>query len=422
MRQALEQRADRGVEFTAERPRRSAGPRGGLAGDGRQHLVASYFPIRIADTDELVGFGFTVVDVTERTRLLEALGAERARYERLAATDVLAVFGGEEERITEANEAFLALLGYTAEDVAQGRLTGPTLTPPDWAEADARALAELADSGRARAYDKEYRHADGHRVPVQIGVVALERKPLRWLAYATDLSAERAAQAELRLFQALVERSGDFIAVAAPDGRAVYVEPGRSGAGRPGRGRTGRRDAPGRLRRAGRAGGLAAGPDPDGAAPGPPSGGEPAGPPGHRRAVGGGAPDVHRDGRRRAGQHGVRGHGRPGHQRPAAGVAAGRRAGPAGRRAQFGARPGGDRRRGDRGRPVGGGGRHGAGRDRRRRARPRWTWPAAASRRGGCRGTPTSRWPGRSATTSCCRWTGGRPGGGDLPAAAVRRR
>lgn len=216
MRRALAQGPIVGVEFTAE-----AVP----PATCRQHVVASYFPIRITDTDELVGLGFTIVDVTERTRLLEALGAERARYERLAATDVLAVFGGEGERITEANEAFLALLGYTAEDVARGRLTLPSLTPPGWAEADARARAELAASGRARAYDKEYRHADGHRVPVQIGMVALAREPLRWLGYATDLSAERSAQAELRLFQALVERSGDFIAVATPDGRAVYVNP-----------------------------------------------------------------------------------------------------------------------------------------------------------------------------------------------------
>ncbi|MEH0820543.1 MULTISPECIES: SpoIIE family protein phosphatase [unclassified Micromonospora] len=138
---------------------------------------------------------------------------------------MLAVFGGEEDLVTEANEAFLTMLGHTAQDVAQGRLDGRRLTPPGWEEADARALAELRSAGRARTYDKEYRHADGHSVPVQIGVVALEREPLRWLAYATDLSAERATQAELRLFQALVERSGDFIAVAAPDGRAVYVNP-----------------------------------------------------------------------------------------------------------------------------------------------------------------------------------------------------
>ncbi|WP_174530006.1 SpoIIE family protein phosphatase, partial [Micromonospora maritima] len=37
--------------------------------------------------------------------------------------------------------------------------------------------------------------------------------------------ADPAAPAELRLFQALVERSGDFIAVATPDGRTVYVNP-----------------------------------------------------------------------------------------------------------------------------------------------------------------------------------------------------
>ncbi|SBT44509.1 PAS domain-containing protein [Micromonospora auratinigra] len=205
-----------GVEFTVD----PVAP-----GEVPRQVVASYFPIRVHDTDELVGVGFSVVDVTERTRLLEALGAERARHERLAATDVLAVFGGVDERITEANEAFLAMLGYTAEDIAQGRLAWPALTPPGWEEEDARSLASLEATGRSPAYAKEYRHADGRRVPVQIGVVALQRRPLRWLAYALDLSAERATQAELRLFQALVERSGDFIAVADPDGRTVYVNP-----------------------------------------------------------------------------------------------------------------------------------------------------------------------------------------------------
>ncbi|MFI7220860.1 SpoIIE family protein phosphatase [Micromonospora maritima] len=38
-------------------------------------------------------------------------------------------------------------------------------------------------------------------------------------------AADPAAPTELRLFQALVERSGDFIAVATPDGRTVYVNP-----------------------------------------------------------------------------------------------------------------------------------------------------------------------------------------------------
>ncbi|MFG1831770.1 PAS domain S-box protein [Micromonospora chersina] len=216
MRRALADGPIVGVELTT-------GPAG--PDDAPRHLVASYFPIRVRDTDEPVGLGFSVVDVTERTRLQAALGAERARYERLAATDVLAVFGGVDERITEANEAFLTMLGYTAEDVAQGRLTWPALTPPGWEEADARSLADLDATGRSPSYAKEYLHADGRRVPVQIGVVALQRRPLRWLAYALDLSAERATQAELRLFQALVERSGDFIAVADPDGRTVYVNP-----------------------------------------------------------------------------------------------------------------------------------------------------------------------------------------------------
>ncbi|MEH0820542.1 MULTISPECIES: PAS domain-containing protein [unclassified Micromonospora] len=55
MRRALDRGPVVGVESTAE-------PLPG--GADRRHFVSSYFPIRIAGTDELVGLGFTVVDVT----------------------------------------------------------------------------------------------------------------------------------------------------------------------------------------------------------------------------------------------------------------------------------------------------------------------------------------------------------------------
>ncbi len=215
MRQAMADGPVTGVEFTA---------RDGATGRPL-HRVASYVPIRIPGSTEQIGVGFTVVDVTERTRLLQALGEQRTRYERLAATDVLAVFSGVDDIVTEANDAFLTMLGYTQGDLDRGVLRWPDLTPPGWEEADARSLAELATSGRATAFTKEYLHRDGHRVPVLIGVVALERAPLRWLAYAADLTAERSAQAQSRLFQALVERSGDLVAVAGPDGSLRYLNP-----------------------------------------------------------------------------------------------------------------------------------------------------------------------------------------------------
>ncbi|BCJ48326.1 hypothetical protein GCM10010168_77480 [Actinoplanes ianthinogenes] len=204
-----------GVEFVAPEPDT------GLV----RHRVASYFPIRIAGSAEDVGIGFTVVDVTERTRLLQALGEQRTRFQRLVDTDVLAVFGGVDESITEANDAFLGMLGYRRADLELGRLRWPELTPPGWEEADQRSLAELAATGRSSAFPKEYLHADGRRVPVLVGVVALGHAPLRWLAYAADLTAERSAQAESRLFQALVERTGDLVAVARADGSLRYVNP-----------------------------------------------------------------------------------------------------------------------------------------------------------------------------------------------------
>lgn len=221
MRRALTDGPLTGVEFTL------AG--GDLAGaepvDSPRHYVANYFPIRLGADDRVAGVGFTVIDVTERTRLLRALGEERVRYERLAAADVLAVFGGVDDVITEANDAFLQMVGRRREELAAGLLRWTTITPPGWQEVDRAGLRSLYESGRAPAFMKEYLHADGRRVPVLVGVVALDRAPLRWLAYATDLTAERDAQAELRLFRTLVERSGDVIAVSDSTGDIGYLNP-----------------------------------------------------------------------------------------------------------------------------------------------------------------------------------------------------
>jgi PAS domain S-box-containing protein len=73
-----------------------------------------------------------------------------------------------QDRILEANDAFLRIVGYGREDLVSGSLrrTGP----PEWREHDERALAELRSTGSFQPFEKEYFRKDGSRVPVLVGV------------------------------------------------------------------------------------------------------------------------------------------------------------------------------------------------------------------------------------------------------------
>lgn len=158
-----------------------------------RHAVARAVPLRDRNGDVVEWVG-TVTDVHDQHVLLRELDVTRAQLEALMDADVLAFFFGEDDRITQANEAFLTLTGYSQDDLDAGRLSWRALTPPGWEEADRYALDQLVRNGRCDPFEKEYIRADGRRVPVELGVVALEREPLRWVGYVVDLTERKATE------------------------------------------------------------------------------------------------------------------------------------------------------------------------------------------------------------------------------------
>jgi PAS domain S-box-containing protein len=162
-----------------------------------RELQVSAYPVRSPDGG-LLGVGLTVVEVTEQNRLERELTESRARLAALMEADVLAFVFGEDDRVTHANDAFLDLVGHRRADLDAGLLSWSSLTAPGWEDQDRVALVQLERDGRADAYEKEYLDADGHRVPVEVGVVAIDHRPLRWTAYVVDLRERKAVEQRLR--------------------------------------------------------------------------------------------------------------------------------------------------------------------------------------------------------------------------------
>jgi PAS domain S-box-containing protein len=137
--------------------------------------------------------------VSEREKAEAALqdlakGLE-AKVQRLVDANIIGiVMWNIEGQITEANEAFLRMVGYDREDLLSGRVSWREVTPDRWRAADERALAELAATGVCEPFEKEYFRKDGSCVAVLVGAALLEESGNDGVAFVLDLTERKLAE------------------------------------------------------------------------------------------------------------------------------------------------------------------------------------------------------------------------------------
>ena len=140
------------------------------------------------ENGELQGFARVVRDFSERHDRDEKLRRSRARIRPIPAESTIAgIVSGEFDRVPEANDAFLELVGYGRDDLASGRLSWPDLTPPEFCALDELAHEEGLRFGACTPYEKELIRKDGTRVPVLVATAVLKLSPFRWITFVQDL-------------------------------------------------------------------------------------------------------------------------------------------------------------------------------------------------------------------------------------------
>jgi PAS domain S-box-containing protein len=140
------------------------------------------------ESGDLQGFARVVRDFSDRHERDEKLRRNRARLRPLPAESTIAgIVSGEFDRIPEANDTFLELVGYTREDLQSGRLRWPDLTPPEYLALDELAHEEGLRFGACTPFEKELIRKDGTRVPVLVATAVLKLSPFRWITFVQDL-------------------------------------------------------------------------------------------------------------------------------------------------------------------------------------------------------------------------------------------
>jgi PAS domain S-box-containing protein len=137
-------------------------------------------------------------DITERKKA-------EFRFRRLVDSNVQGVlFFDLKGRIIESNDAFLQIVGYTRQDLREGKLNWVTLTPPEFAELDRKALEQIAKNGSCKPYEKEYIRKDGSRVPILLGSAIFEDNPQEGVCFVVDQEERKKVEQQLLRSQRMV--------------------------------------------------------------------------------------------------------------------------------------------------------------------------------------------------------------------------
>lgn len=148
---------------------------------------------------DVVWHGY-IHDVTARERAENELRESEVRLRAFFDAGLLGViYWNANGAITDANDKFLEMLGYSREDLDEGRINWITVTPPELLYLDRAALAEIRATGATRhPFEKEYLRKDGKRLPVLVAGSALDNARENGVAFALDISERKQAEAEMR--------------------------------------------------------------------------------------------------------------------------------------------------------------------------------------------------------------------------------
>ncbi|MGQ4648488.1 ATP-binding protein [Lyngbya aestuarii] len=103
-------------------------------------------------------------EISERKRAEEVLRQSEKRLRRVIAIETVGIiFFRTDGNITDVNDAFLQMSGYSREDFEQGLVRREELTPSEWMPASLYAIEELKSTGCTTPYEKEYIRKDGSR-------------------------------------------------------------------------------------------------------------------------------------------------------------------------------------------------------------------------------------------------------------------
>ncbi len=169
-----------------------------------------------------------VQDIHVRKMAEAALAESEEKFRNLYEMSPVGIALNEMDgSFVEANQGFLDMIGYTADECRQ--LTYWQLTPEEYSAQEAAQLESLSTTGRYGPYEKEYIHKDGHRVGVLLnGTIIRDRDGnQRIWSIVQDITERKQAEEALNRFKSTLDVTKDCVFMFEPSSlKFFYVNQG----------------------------------------------------------------------------------------------------------------------------------------------------------------------------------------------------
>jgi len=138
------------------------------------------------------------IDITEKMTAENQIRASESRFRKVCESKLFGMlFWDKNGAIIDSNDTLVNMIGYTRADLTAGRLSWKDITPPEYAEIDANAVAETLTHGYCEPYEKEFIRKDGSRIAIIIsGATIFGEDDTGGIALVIDVSAKKLAEKE----------------------------------------------------------------------------------------------------------------------------------------------------------------------------------------------------------------------------------
>jgi two-component system, cell cycle sensor histidine kinase and response regulator CckA len=108
------------------------------------------------------------------------------------------LFWNADGSITDANDAYLSMLGYTRAELVESKLDWKAITPPESRERDEDAMRQVLQTGLCQPFEKEFFKKSGERILVLLGAALLDGEKKSGVAFVLDQTDRKQLQQQLQ--------------------------------------------------------------------------------------------------------------------------------------------------------------------------------------------------------------------------------
>jgi two-component system CheB/CheR fusion protein len=153
----------------------------------------------------------SIVDVTKLVEAEKRIQSSELKFRKIFDANMIGMlFSDMDERVLEANDAYLQMLGYNQDDLKTNAIDWGVITPLEFKAVSQWAVNQLKDSGVCPAFEKEYVRKDGKRVAVLMGAARLDVEGEAYaVMYVIDITDKKESEQKKKELQGLIRKQQD---------------------------------------------------------------------------------------------------------------------------------------------------------------------------------------------------------------------